>query len=376
MLEIYAGKNALTTIQEHGFKEELFTHFLGASGGPKWFMLFGLDKYLFGDFFKDRGEELNLIGSSAGAFRAACLAQNNPVNAITNLAYKYANTSYSDKPTAQEISNSAKEIVEALFTGDAASEVISNKVFKAHFIVAKCQGLTASDNKLLQGAGLLSSILLNKIDRKLLTNQYQRYIFRNPSSKLSINDPYQFHNTYQDLTIDNIKDALLASGSIPMVMSKVSNIAGANKGAYRDGGIIDYHFDLSLTNSSTKEEELAEVTEVSKNNIKITSPFKAKNLVLYPHFSNTVKAGWFDKNSQRKVLDKSYENTVLLAPSQKFINSLPYKKIPDRTDFTTMDADTRIKYWEKVLTETDRMAEDFNDFIVRQDIKKIRKFQP
>jgi hypothetical protein len=40
MLEIYAGKNALKTIQEHGFKQELFTNFLGASGGPKWFLLY------------------------------------------------------------------------------------------------------------------------------------------------------------------------------------------------------------------------------------------------------------------------------------------------------------------------------------------------
>ncbi len=64
MLDIYSGSNALKTIQEHGFKQELFTNFLGASGGPKWFTLFGLDKYLFGDFFKDRSNQLNLIGSS------------------------------------------------------------------------------------------------------------------------------------------------------------------------------------------------------------------------------------------------------------------------------------------------------------------------
>ena len=79
MLDIYAGENALKTIQQHGFNQSLFTNFLGASGGPKWFTLFGLDKYLFGDFFQNRTTELNLIGSSAGAFRAACLSQNDPV---------------------------------------------------------------------------------------------------------------------------------------------------------------------------------------------------------------------------------------------------------------------------------------------------------
>jgi hypothetical protein len=39
MLDIYAGENALKTIQEHGFKQALFTNFLGESGGPKWLPL-------------------------------------------------------------------------------------------------------------------------------------------------------------------------------------------------------------------------------------------------------------------------------------------------------------------------------------------------
>lgn len=51
MIDIYAGSNALKKIKTHGFKQDLFTNFLGASGGPKWFALLGLDKYLFGEFF-------------------------------------------------------------------------------------------------------------------------------------------------------------------------------------------------------------------------------------------------------------------------------------------------------------------------------------
>ena len=86
MLEIYAGKQAQEAIADNGFEASLFTSLLGASGGPKWFCLYGLDKYLFGEFFKGRSTELNLIGSSAGAFRAACFAQNNPLAAIERFA--------------------------------------------------------------------------------------------------------------------------------------------------------------------------------------------------------------------------------------------------------------------------------------------------
>jgi len=369
VLEIYAGKNALKIIQEQGFKQELFTNFLGASGGPKWFTLFGLDKYLFGNFFKDRDTELNLIGSSAGAFRAAALSQNNPIEAIERLAYTYANTVYSVKPTPQEISEQAIHIVDNLFGLNGVNEVIDNNVFKAHFLVAKCNGLTASDNKIIQGAGLIQSILLNKLDRRLLSKQYQRYIFKHPSSNLIINDPYDFNNVYQTLTSDNIKSAVLASGSIPMVMSGIKNIKGSQKGTYRDGGIIDYHFDFSLGNNNFDKNTIERKSD-SK------STFIDQGLTLYPHFSSVPKAGWFDKNSNRKVLNSSYENTVLLAPSAKFIKSLPFNKIPDRTDFTKLDASTRIKYWLKVLEETTKLAECFNEFIVKQDITKVKAFQP
>jgi Patatin-like phospholipase len=370
MLEIYAGKNALKTIQEQGFKQELFTNFLGASGGPKWFILFGLDKYLFGDFFKERSTELNLIGSSAGAFRAAALTQKNPVKAIERLAYTYANTVYSTKPSPQEISTQAVHIVDQLFAENGAGEIINNEVFKAHFLVAKCNGLTDSDNKIMQGAGLITSMLLNKIDRRLLTKQYQRYIFQHPSSTLIINDPYNFSNVYETLNPDNIKSALLASGSIPMVMSGIKNIKGSKNGTYRDGGIIDYHFDFSLSNSKSDKHRTC------GQNLEVASTKEKYGLTLYPHFSSKPKAGWFDKSSNRRVLASSYENTVLLAPSQKFIQSLPYGKIPDRTDFTKLDAPTRIKYWLEVLAETDKLAECFNEFVIKQDITKIKAFQP
>ena len=79
---------------------------------------------------------------------------------------------------------------------------------------------------------------------------------------------------------------------------------------------------------------------------------------------------------KRQVLASSYENTVLLAPSQSFIQSLPYGKIPDRTDFTKLDAPTRIKYWLEVLEQTEKLAECFNDFVLKQDIAKIKAFQP
>jgi hypothetical protein len=271
------------------------------------------------------------------------------------LADEYANTKYLKNPTPNEISANAIDIISTLFGKHGAKEVVENKRFRAHFLVAKCNGLTAFDNKLAQGAGLVASMLLNKVNRRFLNQQYQRCIFKQPNSELSIADPYHFQNTYHDLTESNIKAAVLASGSIPLIMSGVKNIHGTEPGTYRDGGIIDYHFDFSL-NKTTENIDHA--------------------LTLYPHFTSVPKAGWFDKKSKRKVLKTSYDNTVILSPSAKFVDSLPHRKIPDRTDFTNMDTTKRIAYWKTVLKETEILAECFNDFIYKQDISSINIFKP
>jgi hypothetical protein len=348
MLEIYAGDSALKTINEKGFSPELFSSFLGASGGPKWFTLFGLDKYIFGEFFKDRKQPLNLIGSSAGAFRAACFAQKNPVAAIERLARNYSETVYSEKAKPEEITTKAIALLDELFGETGAEEIINNDVFIAHFIVAKCNGFVASENKLKQGIGLVKSMLCNRIGRSLLTSQYERYIFQQKLSDLVIHDPDNFSTTTLNLSQNNIKGALLASGAIPMVMQGIRDIAECPQGMYRDGGIVDYHFDFEIKN---------------------------EGLTLYPHFSSTLKAGWFDKNLSRKVKQKHYDKTVLICPSQKFIASLPYGKIPDRTDFTTMTPKERLVYWQQVFLQSEQLAQEFSQFYQTQDIKRIQRIE-
>lgn len=346
MLDIYCGSNAIKTIKEHGFKEEIFSTMLGASGGPKWFSLFGLDKYLFGEFFKNRKAELNLVGSSAGAFRFAALSQNDPVSAITRLATLYAETTYSAKADKSEITAKAKALLEAVLGANGSNEIINNPIFKAHFIVAKCRGLTALEQKAPLLLGLISSMALNQVNRGLLAKQYQRFVYHHPKSDLTINDAFNFNTQHRALNNENLIDSLLASGSIPVVMEGIKDIIGSPKGMYRDGGIIDYHFDVDIK--------------------------PASGLTLYPHFSPTPKAGWFDKNLARKVNSQYYANTVMLVPSPEFIANLPYGKIPDRKDFLDLTPETRLKYWQTVLKDSECLADEFAKIVTTLDTKNIK----
>ena len=333
-LEIYAGKKARETIMKNGFSPELFSYFLGASGGPKWFSLAGLDRVLFPEWFANVDHQIHVIGSSAGAFRAICAVQEDPLAAINRLATSYSTTTYSEKPTPREITAKAENLLLEMVNDIGKQEVLTNSRFKAHLIVAKCLGATRFESKFRQLSGLAVSAVANAVSRKNLSRLYTRYVFSTPNTDFVINDPYHIPTKYHDLTQGNIHNALLASGSIPIVIEGIPQIEGAPEGMYRDGGIVDYHFDLSFGPD--------------------------EGLVLYPHFYEKPIPGWFDKGLKGRVPHQSsYDNVVMLVPSSSFVANLPYSKIPDRKDFEVLDADTRIKYWQTVLQETDRLGEYF-----------------
>lgn len=344
-LEVFAGTKALKTLQQEGFKSHLFSHFLGASGGPKWFSHYALDTYLIAEFFQDRKTPLHFVGSSAGAFRASCFARKNPVNALESLARIYSQTCYAKDADAKQISLQTQDLIDELFGNDGADDIINNALYQAHFIVAKCQGLGGSDHKWRQATGMLSSYVKNRFGRQYINHDFNRYIFQPAHSKLTVEDPFHIPTHHISLTSDNIKAALLASGSIPLVMEGIRDITGTPKGVYRDGGLIDYHFDLNFNN---------------------------QGLLLYPHYDAKPRAGWFDKSLNRIPHHKHYENTVMLCPSADFIASLPYGKIPDRYDFSKMTDEQRIPYWQKVMKMTSELADELDDLIQRQDIRRIQ----
>jgi hypothetical protein len=343
VLDIYAGKNALARIKKEGFSPDSFDYMLGASGGPKWFVLAGLDRYIFPEFFAGRTRPLNIIGSSAGAFRFACFAQQDPLSAINRLAERYSHTVYSDKPTAKEITEKGMALLNYVLGKNGCEEIINNPVIKVHFIVAKCKGLTQFEAKPLQMTGLIASASANVLKRKWLEKFYQRYLFSSPDSDLKVNDPNNMASYSVPLTAKNLPQALMASGSIPIVIEGVKNIAGAPSGTYRDGGIIDYHFDLTFG--------------------------PQQGLVLYPHFYSKPIPGWFDKSLKKRLPHaSSYDDVVMLVPSDEFVASLPYGKIPDRKDFETMPAAQRIEYWQAVILQSNSLGQAFKDMYNNQKI--------
>lgn len=336
VLALRAGSEARALIARDGVRSDTFSAMLGASGGPKWLILAGLDRYLAGTFFRDRRAPLSLLGTSIGTWRHAYFAQRDPVPALDRFLTAYLAQRYSAKPDMPELTREAERLLAALLGDTGADEITANRVFRTHILAARCRGAVASDNRHLLLGGLALAAILNVFSRDSLRLSFERALFAPADgSDFRLGGLPGFEVPLQR---ENLVDALLATAAVPMVFAPRRDIAHAPPGTYRDGGITDYHFDLD-----------------------ISAP---PGLVLYPHFYGHITPGWFDKMLRwRKPYGALTARTLLVAPSPAFIASLPAKAIPDRRDFLHMDDATREAHWRAAVAESERLGEAFDAWL-------------
>lgn len=324
---IYAGQSAYSHIKQHGFKVSDIRMFLAASSGPKWLVLHGFDQYYISRLTTEfkRQQPVDLLGTSAGAWRMACYAQNDAQAAHTRLTNAYIEQGYSDKPSGDEIHASCRNMVNTLLGEKGAAEVINHPCARLHLITTQCHGLASKQHRFWQGLGFALAAVGNLLSRRSLGLSFTRIVMHHPKQKPPLESVKDLPSRYQALKEQELADSILSTGCIPVLTKGVTNIAG--KGLYQDGGITDYGFDL---------------------------PFNPKRgFVLYPHFANTPVPGWFDKPLKwRKPSHENYSRTILLVPKQQFIDSLPFGKIPDRNDFVKLKDEQRKEYWREVVQRT------------------------
>jgi len=149
------------------------------------------------------------------------------------------------------------------------------------------------------------------------------------------------------LTPENLTPAVLDSCSIPFRLDAVHDIPGAPRGAYWDGGIIDYRLHLPYAAMSQQA---------------CPGWPGGDGLVLYPHFQAQVVPGWLYKAWKRRHhASPMLDNLVLLSPRPEWVQSLPGGKLPDRADFKTFADDDagRMREWRRAVAASHRMADEF-----------------
>lgn len=340
-LRFIAGPRAFTNIREKGLDRDDVAVMAGASGAAKWLVLSSLDRVIFSSWLKDRQKPLFLIGTSIGAWRFAALAQDRPVDAIATLESAYINQRYAGDPSPADITGESMRILDCFLDDACIDQVLAHPFCRLSLLAVHCRKMTSTTRPAVLAAGLVMAAVANAVNREFLKFFFERALFLDPRDKPPFINMNQFPICRVPLDRHNLKKAILASGSIPLLMEGITHIPGAPQGMYRDGGIIDYHLDLPFLEQSNQ-------------------------IVLFPHFADTVIPGWFDKKlSWRKPSAAHMDNVLLVTPSREFIARLPFGRIPDRKDFTRFKGrdDQRIDYWYQVVNMCECLGHEFMETV-------------
>lgn len=353
-LTFLAGPQALGMIRDEGLRANRISVIAGAAGGPKWLILGGLDRALADGFFSKRKKPLHLLGSSIGSWRFAAFAQKNPIKAINAFEESYLKQSYSRVPTTDEVSGESWKILDAYLPDTGRSGILNHPYLRLNMLAVRSKHLLSSESRAALAAGMTMATITNLVSRRSLAFHFGRTLFYDSRDipPFSIMDGFPLVRV--PLTDDNLKPAVMASGSIPMVMAGVSRIPGAPAGTYRDGGMIDYHLDI---------------------------PFDPDpdHIVLYPHYTNTIIPGWLDKHlSWRKATRRNMSNVLIVCPSKSLISELPFGKIPDRNDFMKFKGrdDERLAYWRAAIQKGAVMGDEFKEIVASGKIKRLVRELP
>ncbi|WP_313035664.1 patatin-like phospholipase family protein [Acinetobacter sp.] len=344
-LNIRAGKLARQLIEKEGLQANFVDIVPGAAGGPKGIGIQSLDQAIFGDFLAQAPQRRTLIGSSIGSWRFASIAAWGAKEGTERLAELYTNLYFHKKMTRQEVGNICRDMLIDLVQGKE-QQLVEHPDYHLAVISIKAQHIFQSDRSLPLLASVAGIIGSNALARKHNRLFMQRVISQpEMGTQFKVHDEFTTH--YQPLNLGNVTSWLMASASIPGVMAAIRDIPDAPKGSYRDGGLIDYHLDL---------------------------PFQSQGIVLYPHFSDSITPGWFDKMlKKRKASPENQARTLLLSPSIEYLQSLPLGRLPDRKDFTLkgLDQKQRIRMWNQSVAESQRLGDEFLEMVEKQNFPQL-----
>jgi hypothetical protein len=339
---VHAGARATAHLRADGLAAADIGCVPAAAGGPKGLALIPLDRRLFDPAHGWlRDATLELVGASIGAWRIAAVAMPDPLAALERLAQAYVGQTYPHRPSPREVAEQCRRLARAVL-GDAPA--VAPRPGRALSVVtARARGALDRGGS---RTAFAQAALANALSRSQLAAHLQRVVFTAGGARFPSAAFDRFGLDRVALDERNCEDALLASGSIPLLCEPVRNPAGAPRGEYWDGGLIDYHLLLPYA--------------------------QLPRLVLYPHFAPHVTAGWLDKFLPWRRHARAHpwlDNVLLVSPSPAMLERLPNRKLPDRNDFYRygLDHAGRQRDWRRAMAESERFADEVMGWLERPD---------
>jgi hypothetical protein len=347
-----AGPGAIEHVRQHGLAPADIACIPAAAGGPKGLALLPFDRLFYREWLSRPEVEVELIGASVGAWRMAALALPDPIAALDRMQAAYVrDQNYAAKPTLQDLAVAIAHIAREVLGG---RPLTVRPGVSLSIITSRARGpLAGRDSKLAFARATLS----NAVSRAWLADHLERVLFVAGRPGFLCEPFDDFGLVRVPLDERNSADALVASGSIPLVCPPVPGIAGAPAGNYWDGALVDYHLLLPYP--------------------QLTRATGRRRIVFYPHFNDYVTPGWLDKHLPWRKTPRAHpwlDDMLLAAPSPEFLARLPNGKLPDRQDFYRYGQDhaARIRAWECAIAECERFAEALLRWMERPDPTLLR----
>ena len=351
-LRLIAGPRARERIARDGLRADAIAGVAAAAGGPKGLAFLPLDAWLFGEWLASAPRARLLAGASIGAWRMAAAVHPDGPAATRRLGEAYLELQrYPMKPSPRLVARTCRAVVEATIGEPARFVAGAARTHGLAVVAARGRGALARRETraafaLPAGANLLS--------RRRLGAHLQRVVFELNArdAERAVWPDDAFSTRHAPLAADNAVDALLASGTIPLLAEGVRDPAHAPPGLYWDGGLVDYHLFVEWR--------------------------ALDGLLLYPHFTPWLTPGWLDKalpwrrrgpRGQRHWLD----DALLLVPSRALLARLPGGRLPERGDFRRhgLDHDGRLRDWRRAIAECEAMVEDLAGFVRTPDPARL-----
>jgi hypothetical protein len=260
--------------------------------------------------------------------------QPHPSLAFDRLAACYTALHFSSSARAV-VTRQTRTMLHDLFGEHAMASLLTHPDYKLSIILAQSHGPLKHEATLPLACGLIYASTLNTLSRPLLRYAFTRVICHDPRSPLAFLPHDGIPTRTVALNNDNLVSALMGTVAIPGVIegSALPNEPGV---MLRDGGLTDYHLDLPFANHG--------------------------DLTLYPHFTDRIIPGWFDKFLPWRNADRERQaNTILVAPSSDYLAKLPAGMLPNRSDFRRYSGrdEQRRAYWRQITAESERLGDTF-----------------
>lgn len=353
---IRAGNRTLEMIRDGGFRLDRITAYVGPGVGPRWLAASGFDLFLLrSGAMGSKSRPVLLAGSSAGAWRFAAWIQPEPEKSYRRLLEAYIGIPCDRRSTPASLKKALQEAINAYLEDDAIPFALAHDRYRLAVTTARAKNLPASETAWVQKAGLALCYVLNRIDRRHLFRFFERVVFYSGA----LPPPFCFRPAFRGTTVPlsavNFKHAVLASGAIPLVLEGVTDIYGAPRGVYRDGGVIDYHLDHDYS-------------------------VRPDDVTLFFHHEDRLIPGWLDKTIRgRRPPAEALENLLMITPSPQLVETFPGGKFPDRDDFVSFidDPAGRILNWRKVVDACVPLGEEFAEQVwsgkIRVAVKPLNR---